>query len=437
MEETIAEGKRVQPPSFLSQCPPRFDVKAKDLSDYTQNLISFLKHEIHEFRINIRSKICTFANVVLPLAQIENHIKGNVQWITLFQSVSPNESLRKTSTQCAIEVDKLHLSLFQDVEIFGAIDAVHQARNTEEPYLDEESFRLLDRYYALFEENGLTLKAEQQDLFKLLSAKVIEYRTKFFENLATRPPNVIKDVNELHGLSEQTLSMFKQDGFASTSCSIVLNRPSMTSILTDCTNEETRREICLAGQCIHPENVSLFREIIQLRDEAARLLGFKSFADKGMRQKLIGSPESALKLLHNLEQSLKDTIQSDIETLSKMKAGRIHLWDFDYYHNILLKEKYQVDHHTISEYFPADYTLRSMLDIFEELFGLKISKMGSRDIANVWHPDVEPFIVYDATDNEAQIGYLYFDLYPRAGKYNHAANFNIRPVDKLDQNGDY
>ena len=179
----------------------------------------------------------------------------------------------------------------------------------------------------------------------------------------------------------------------------------MTRILTDYSNEETFREICLSGQCDHPKNVSSFREIIKPRDEAARLLGLEPFADKGMRCKLTWSPESALKLLHNLEQSLQDTIQSVIQTLSKMRGGRIHVRDFDFYHNILFMEKHQVDHHTISEHSPADYTLRTMFDNFEEMFSLKISKMEPKDIVNIWHPDVEPFIVYDATDNESHIGY--------------------------------
>jgi metallopeptidase MepB len=105
-----------------------------------------------------------------------------------------------------------------------------------------------------------------------------------------------------------------------------------------------------------------------------------------------------------------------------------------------LEKEYQLDHQKISEFFPLQTTIRGMLEIFEQLFGLvfvevtkgedraSISPSGKgEDI--VWHEDVQLFSVWDDEgEGSGFVGYLYLDLHPREGKYGHAANFNLQPV---------
>lgn len=105
----------------------------------------------------------------------------------------------------------------------------------------------------------------------------------------------------------------------------------------------------------------------------------------------------------------------------------IRLSDFEFYHNKILREKYLLDQELVAEYFPAEVTVRRMLDIFKTLFALTIQELDDLPENCKWHPDVTAYEVWEV-DESVFIGYLYVDIYPRPGKFNHAANFNIYPV---------
>jgi metallopeptidase MepB len=204
----------------------------------------------------------------------------------------------------------------------------------------------------------------------------------------------------------------------------------VNAVLSSCVRSETRKEVFLQSQRIFTENVTVFKEIIILRDERARLLGFESYAHQQARSKLLKSPQEVETMLDEIGFHLLPIAQTELEALQRAKdpsGGPFYLWDFDYHHNKMLRENYQVDHDLIAEYFPAKVTIQNMLSVFETIFGLKIESLKCVRGDYIWHPEVKVFSVYDR-DSFIFLGFLYLDIYPRDGKFNHAANFNIFPV---------
>jgi len=198
------------------------------------------------------------------------------------------------------------------------------------------------------------------------------------------------------------------------------------------------------------DNVPLFKEAIILRDEAARLLGYPNHATFRIEDKMAKTPKTVTDFLGDLRtqlapggvketEHLKELKQEDLKNrnLDKSYDGNYYLWDHRFYDRLMVEKEYTIDEQKIAEYFPLQSTVNSMLQIFEELFGLvfveivgeerdKISPTGKgNDI--VWHDDVKLFSVWDdAGEGNAFSGYLYLDLHPRPGKYGHAANFNLQ-----------
>jgi metallopeptidase MepB len=122
--------------------------------------------------------------------------------------------------------------------------------------------------------------------------------------------------------------------------------------------------------------------------------------------------------------------QAELEALQHAKdppGSPFYLWDFDYHHDKMLRDNYQVDHDLIAEYFPAKVTIRHMLSVFESIFGLEIQNLKCNRGDHIWHPEVKVFSVHDRISSTF-FGFLYLDIFPREGKFNHAANFNIFPV---------
>jgi len=96
-------------------------------------------------------------------------------------------------------------------------------------------------------------------------------------------------------------------------------------------------------------------------------------------------------------------------------------WDVSFYHTLLLKREYGVDHEAIRMYFPCSVVVEGTLAIYQELLGLKFTEIAEFD---KWHSDVRLFVVHDTTTGERQ-GHFYLDLHPRDGKYTHAAIFHL------------
>lgn len=184
-----------------------------------------------------------------------------------------------------------------------------------------------------------------------------------------------------------------------------------------------------------------------LRDEAARLLGYPNHAAFVLEERMAKTPETVNSFLEDLQKRLKSGAQKELERLKELKRHETggcldtddyYIWDQPYYHALMLERDFQLDQNVISEYFPLQACIAGMLHIVEELFGLVFVKIEGKDRDaisetgkgddTVWHPDVQLFSVWDENgehNGSKFVGYLYFDLHPRDGKFGGAANFTL------------
>jgi len=101
--------------------------------------------------------------------------------------------------------------------------------------------------------------------------------------------------------------------------------------------------------------------------------------------------------------------------------GKINAWDFRYYNRLLLEKNYNVDQDLIRQYFPIHKVVEGVLYVYQEILGLKFELTKN---PHTWHNDVSQYDVHDINTNEF-LGHFYLDLYPREGKFGHAAEFNL------------
>ncbi|PWY96132.1 zincin [Aspergillus sclerotioniger CBS 115572] len=397
---------------------PTFDIAPAALLDNATRLVKNVQLHVDKLVDSVSVESATFDSIVRPLGDLDNEYKYEVQYIALFQSVAPSPELRKASSEAVNLVDQAYLALFQDERLFALIDAAYTRTNDIQ---DEESTRLLARFHRMFVDNGLQLVGTNRDRFKWIAKRLLELRIQFMNNIASDPGSLRVPKDALEGLDGNMLKSLDDNPLG---VRIRLDRPTVSAVLGKCSVAQTRRDVFLASQSIYPDNVGLFHEAILLRDESARLLGFPSFAAQQLRHQLVKTPGAVNDLLDNLAHKLQPIAHQELQALRSLSGSELHLWDFDYYHRRMLQEKYQVNHDLISEYFPAEHTIQRMLSTFERLFGLSITEIKDKSDQHVWHPEVRVFTV---RDHGSLLGYLYTDIYPRDGKYNHAANFDIHP----------
>lgn len=195
-------------------------------------------------------------------------------------------------------------------------------------------------------------------------------------------------------------------------------------------------------------NAPVFQRIIELRDKAARLVGFENHAAFRISGRMAKTPTRVNTMLQEIRDLTEDGVRADTATLLSYKKkdceergapfdGKLRFWDRLFCSRLRRSKEFSVDEVATSQYFPAEPTFGGMLKVFEELFGFVFVRLSEFDRARIsptgkseniaWHPDPSIYSVWD--DDEAGggfCGYLYLDLQSRDNKYSHDACFTLQ-----------
>src|SRR6185436_2848572 len=164
-------------------------------------------------------------------------------------------------------------------------------------------------------------------------------------------------------------------------------------------------------------------EIVTLRKEIADLYGVPSFAHYVTKRNMVETPETVLRFLDDVRNVVTEAEIRDLAALEEIKGARIERWDASYYRERLRERRFAIDQEELRKYFPTKGVVEWMLDITSRLYGVRFE----RESVPVWHDDVIYLDVLDAA-SAVPIGGIYLDLYPRDGKYKHAAAWPVRGV---------
>ena len=176
----------------------------------------------------------------------------------------------------------------------------------------------------------------------------------------------------------------------------------------------------------------MLEDTLELRRQQAKLLGYARYPDYVLPVRMAKNYETLEKFLKNLQREVTPLAQQELKELLALKqettgqkADEMTAWELPYWSNEYKKKYYQVDNEKMKEYFPADTVIAGMFDIFGQLFGLTFTRTN----LPVWHRDVIVYQIKDAKTGEL-ISNFYMDLYPRDGKYTHAATWSF--VDRFE-----
>ncbi|KAF2199206.1 zincin [Delitschia confertaspora ATCC 74209] len=440
-----------------SQAPPKFTATKESLIEDTKKLIERSRNVQDTVVKEITPDAATFEKVLLPIAHDDNKMAIESHIIGFYQAVSTNKELRDASTEAERMMDEFGIEASMREDAFNLVDAVWKKGES----LDPESKRLLEKDHKGYIRNGLGIPAgPQRDRFKEIKKRLSEISIVFQKNLNEENGGLWFTKEELDGVPEDLVASWKKgEGENEGKFFMTFKYPDLFPTLKYAKNSNTRRRVFVANENKCPENVALFREAIILRDEKARILGYKNHAEFRIEDKMAKTPKTVDDFLADLRTRLAPGGKKEIEKLLALKQqdlkergdeksddGKYYLWDHRYYDRLMLDRNFQLDEQKIAEYFPLQTTIAGMLKIFEELFGLAFVEIVGKDRDElsetgkgsdiVWHEDTQVFSVWDdESEGNGFVGYLYLDLFPREGKYGHAANFNLQPG-YIDENGD-
>ena len=309
--------------------------------------------------------------------------------------------------------------IYMNDTLFGRIRTLYD--NRENLGLDEEQMIVLDNYYQSFVRGGALLNEEDKATLLDIDTKLGLAQIKFSSNLLADNKAfklVITDKADLAGLPQGVIdAAAAEDG----SWVFTLDKPSCIPFLQYADNRALREKVYKAyygrgDNNNENDNKAIIKEILQLRQQKAKLLGFESFAHFVLDEKMAKTPEAALDLLNKIwEPAVKRAAEerAELQKIADREGAGIKVegWDWFYYTEKLRKEKYALNDELITPYFKLENVLQGAFDCATKLYGVTFVK---RNDIPVYHPEVSTYEVLDSEGKHLSI--LYTDFFPRDTK---------------------
>lgn len=310
-------------------------------------------------------------------------------------------------------------------ELFARIRSVYQGRR--DMGLDTEQLRTVETYYRDFERNGAALPEEKREVLKQLNERMSMISLRLGENQLAETNDfqlILEDESDLAGLPQGVISAAAEaavragyDG----KWMITLHNPSWIPFLQYSERRDLREKV-FTGYFMRGDNNNeydnkeLFAELMQLRQEMARLLGHNNYAEYFIDIQMAEKPENVYDFLHQVWKPAVERAYRERDQMQEIvdrEGGdfQIEPWDWWYYAEKLRQEMYELDDDEVSPYFTIDNVREGNFLLANNLFGLTFEK---RPEVPVYHEEVEAFEVFDR--DGSHLGILYIDPHPRPGK---------------------
>lgn len=394
--------------------PAEIDALCKDAFTAAQKAVDALAA--------IPKKDRNFRTTQLALEAMQNQLEDISSPVHLLKETSTSVEVQEAAKRCADISAAFYAKLFTRSDIYEVLNTATLGN------LDLEDTKLTEETLRGFRKSGAALPTEKRTKVAELKEKLSQIENQFATNLAKANDAVELTVAELAGLPQDFIDGLKKSPNGNYLVTL-LDASSYLPILENAKLEETRRKVVEAHDKVAVgTNVALLEQAIALRDEVAKLLGFKNHAALVLDSKMAKKPETVDAFLQDLRKKLKQKLDQDLKVLLALKkkddakATTINLWDWRYYDNQLKKEKYSVDGEIIREFFPVDHVIQSVFDTYQKILSVKFFELQT---TKKWFKEVRLFEVRDAK-SDALIGHFFLDLFPRDNKYKHFAAFDIQ-----------
>lgn len=364
----------------------------------------------------------TFENTIMGYERAFDNY-GNALGMSGFLSyVSTDKKFRDAANDLQMQISQYMVDVATRRDVYKAI----REYTDTNPRLDPVQAKLVKEMLIGFKNSGMDLNDADLEKFKALNKEKAEYIIKFDKNIQEYKDPLAVTQEQLQGLGEDYIKKLSKtdDG----KYLVTLDYPDYVPFMQNADDEQARKELEFkfnrrGGQ----ENVGLLEKTLTLRREIARLLGYKNHAELRLENRMAKNPKTVMAFLKDLQKKLKPLGKKEDKEMiayKNSKTGKnsrtLYSWESGYWSNKFRKENLELDSEKIKEYFPSQVVIDGMLDLFGGVFGITFEPV---DIP-VWHPDVKAFKIKDKASGEL-VAYFYMDLYPREGKYKHAACFGL------------
>lgn len=382
----------------------------------------------------------TFDNVIVAFdnsSPILDRVGGVFYNLT---EAETTDELTALSMKLAPVMSEHNDNILLNEALFAKIKAVYQQKDSLQ--LTTEQRRLLEKTYKSFVRSGANLPADKQARLREINKQLSTLGIRFDKNILNENNEFklfVDKEEDLAGLPE----WFRQSAAAEAKAAgqegkwlFTLHNSSRLPFLQYSANRPLREKVYKAyiqrgNNNDKNDNKKIITEIVSLRLEKARLLGFDCYSNFVLDNTMAKDSKTVMDFLNNLWQYALPKAKTEAAELQKLmdrenKGEKLEAWDWWYYTEKLRKEKYNLEEEQIKPYFKLENVREGAFAVANKLYGITLTPM---DSIPVYNPDVQVFEAKDA--DGSQLGIFYTDYFPRAGKSGGAWMSNYR-----EQQGD-
>lgn len=422
--------------------PPFDKVKVSDFCPAEETALAEQRNEINA--IALSKDAPSFSNTIEALEKTGSTRKRVESIYYVWQANMGSQELDSVQEIIEPRIAAFNDSITQNTTLFKRIEAVYNS--AEKDKLTAEQQRLCFKYYNNFVLAGAKLDDKSKARVAEINQKLAALFTKFNQHqLADEGDKYmeITDAKDLDGLPEEikTAAANAAEKKGKKGSWIIANTRSSIEPFLSSANNRTLREkawrmfISRGDNGDANDNNSIIPEILQLRAERAKLLGYATHAHWRLADKMAKTPEKAMELLEAVFAPAVERVHEEVKDMQKLadKDGakiKIEAWDYRYYAEKVRKAKYDLDQNEVKQYLQLEKLREGLFYVAGELFNMQFTQVND---VPVFNPDVRVFKVTEKTSGK-QIGMWYFDPYARKGKRSGAWMTPYRDQEKL--NGD-
>lgn len=396
--------------------------KEGDLTSLATKTREQVKRTIQEITENPTSP--TAKNTLYPFDEQMSEAIAVSSAVSLMAYTHPNEMLQKEGQQEAALLGQFFNEIFLDKNLYKRFQDLNKHFPETERKVYEDKF--IKEILQHFEKNGLNLPEEKQLEVRKLMNQLSELGVQFTANIGAHDESLELTKEEMEGLPEDFKEQHKTD---KGTYKIPLSYPSYFPFMKNAVNDNARRRLQASFKNIAADkNRTLLKTILEKREALAKRLGFRSFAEYQLTDRMAKTPKQVWDFENKLKEDVKEKAKVDYQNLLKIKKADmpsapevIESWQAAYYTTQLRKTQYHINQEELKTYFPLNRVKEGLFHIAAKLYGVHFKPAKNQP---VWEDSVEAWEIHEQDEIKAR---FYLDLFPRKGKYNHAACFTLVP----------
>ncbi|MCK9473950.1 M3 family metallopeptidase [Sulfurimonas sp.] len=380
-----------------------------DLKSFIKELNERVENNNKKVEELLKIKQKNFANFVKPLELMDEFLGQFFTPLSHLNSVKNTKQTQKIYAASLPIITEYSTKLSQNIEIYKAYKDIQKK---EQKSLNQEQKRVLKLNILGFELSGAHLDDATKARLQEINIKKSELSNNFSQNLldATNEYEyIVCDAKDVKGLPQSDLqsAKFKENGI--TKYRFTLQMPSYIAYMTYGGNEKIREELYRAYVTRAPQNAQIIDELLSLKYEMSKLLGFQNYAEYSLASKMAKDNKSVIVFLEKLIKNSIAQAKKELQELQEISKKPLQSFDSAYYSELLKKAKYELDEEEYRPYFEQKSVLEGMFEFLNKLFGISFKKIEEE----LWHKKA---ISYDLHVDNRLKARLYLDLETRKGK---------------------